>query len=732
MKCKKIAWLLSVVMSLTSIAAYAEGLGVCTHVEHGYVPESNMEVVENADIKWIRDGVGWTSVESTKNSFAVPEQTIRYFKTAKENGVNVLAILAFGRWDYVLSDGTTTQKFTMPKNSETEYMEGWKEYVRTVATEVGDYIDAYEVWNEPDHPTFNTLVTNGMTDYSEPASVYADLYIATKDILDEIDPGKPVLFGSLAGVKSEFYEAVDLALEAKGKSFNQYIDDVSIHCYAGNTEDLYGVLSGDFEKVLDSYNFDGDVWLTETGISTIGSITNDYQAKQLPQRALAWEKYLKDTSRNGIAFWYDLRNDGTDASDKEDNFGIVDYNYNPKPAFNSMKAWNTAVNYMSLIKYERPQTNTDLDKFINGGEYGVLATFSDGVNTTCLGYDENENNKTIKINLSGSKAYVYDYQGNILEEIDVSVTSTYNLKLTADITYVVCVNPRVYFDFVNFDKAHNIITVNGSTSELDATGLEVKLQDSEGNIVYSEKVAVTDGKFKTEISYNEKGSYNLTAGDDVCEYFATETVTIGEREVALGDSVVSVNGNRVTVTGTVTGAKNGETISALVVPQTVDLSSFKSENIAYVDDVEIENGSYSFEFEMPLKSEGTYKILLSGKNISGFALKENVVHGIASDYVNVCNFDYTLGENTISVSAKVKNPSATPKDCTIIVAQYEADGRLKDVSLTPVTVDANTVQTVEKTASCVMNADASTAKGYIFDGLEGIRPLVGNLPIPLN
>ena len=167
-------------------------------------------------------------------------------------------------------------------------------------------------------------------------------------------------------------------------------------------------------------------------------------------------------------------------------------------------------------------------------------------------------------------------------------------------------------------------------------------------------------------------------------------------------------------------------------PAAIDLKNLKAENIAYIDDVEIENGLYSLTFTMPKASEGIYQILLSGANLSNSNIKESVVYGMASEYVNVCEFNYTFGNNTILVTSKVNNPLPIAKTCDIIVVQYDNRGALAEVSVTPVSVDANVVQAIEKTATATKASDAVTLKAFIWDSLGNIYPLVEGLPIPFN
>ena len=277
MKSKKLALLLSLVIALTPVTSFAEGLGVCSHVSKGYDEVNNYEVVQNADLAWVRDECTWSTTETTKGNLNVPENVKRYFKSLHESGKKVLLVLDYGANSYyTLSDGNQNTTITMPTSDEAEYMAAWKNYVTTIAEDLGEYVDAYEVWNEPDLAYANSLIPeNNVTaaDYAAAAEAYVDLYVNTKDLLDVLQHEKPVLFGTLCrGGASDstlaFYNEMKAVAEEKGKTFDEYVDDVSIHFYKTTVSDATEELSN-WESTFDFVGFTGDVWLTETGLSEV-------------------------------------------------------------------------------------------------------------------------------------------------------------------------------------------------------------------------------------------------------------------------------------------------------------------------------------------------------------------------------------------------------------------------------------------------------------------------------
>ena len=86
-------------------------------------------------------------------------------------------------------------------------------------------------------------------------------------------------------------------------------------------------------------NGDGNkkVWATEIGAPTdTGHYSESEQASLASQLIPKWKSY----SWAGNFYWYDLRNDGTDITYTEDNFGTVRTDSSLKPSYAALKnAW---------------------------------------------------------------------------------------------------------------------------------------------------------------------------------------------------------------------------------------------------------------------------------------------------------------------------------------------------------------------------------------------------------
>lgn len=82
-------------------------------------------------------------------------------------------------------------------------------------------VDTYEVWNEPDNPTFWVPAPN--------ASYYANLYLRTRDAITAADPAARVLVGGLTNPTAFLPAMLHARPDLAG-----HIDGVAIHPYGAN------------------------------------------------------------------------------------------------------------------------------------------------------------------------------------------------------------------------------------------------------------------------------------------------------------------------------------------------------------------------------------------------------------------------------------------------------------------------------------------------------------------
>jgi hypothetical protein len=248
-------------------------IGICVHSlsanEAKFVSES---------------GAGWIRVD-VSDDFGVA------VTNAKAYNLSVLGIL-----DSWMFNQTTT--FTLKE---------WRDAVTHYVLQYSDYVDAWEIWNEPAHPSYSLSVER----------YYAMVQIASP-IIRQYDPSaKIVLFG---GLQLWSGDDVNLALDKEfarqlaAMNIEQYGDAISVHAYPW-MEQVESWLWEKYDESLAYYRglyAPLEIWITETG-HPIESDGEDWQARYMRD---ALQYFQGKVTR---LFWYSLLDNAAD----QKSFGLI-------------------------------------------------------------------------------------------------------------------------------------------------------------------------------------------------------------------------------------------------------------------------------------------------------------------------------------------------------------------------------------------------------------------------
>jgi hypothetical protein len=190
-------------------------------------------------------------------------------------------------------------------------------------------VHMYEMWNE-----WNGMVGN--THRGSPQD-YARFVRAVYPAVKAADPSAIFIAGSVGGLKLDWLSGM---LTSGGVGF---FDALSIHPYnfdtPTRTADTWAHDMFTTEAIIRRYTNGHDVplYITEMGWPTYSGTGGSS-----PQEAALFLAQMFLLARtmpflNGI-WWYDFRDDGWNAHNKEDNFGLVDPNLKPKKAFGALSA----------------------------------------------------------------------------------------------------------------------------------------------------------------------------------------------------------------------------------------------------------------------------------------------------------------------------------------------------------------------------------------------------------
>jgi len=192
------------------------------------------------------------------------------------------------------------------------------------------------------------------------------------------------------------------------------------------------------------------------------------------------------------------------------------------------------------------------------------------------------------------------------------------------------------------------------------------------------------------------------------------------------DVIVSVNGNLVTVLAYMDLVDENAKSTIIVVPENItDLKSITPANVAYIGETIAVDEVFTHRFTMPLGSEGKYKLLLKLANSE--VKNQNLDTGTAPNFASAGEFTIS-GNTSVTATAKISNISNVVKTASIVIAQYDSDGKL--LSVTPQNYEIP-INTVWQDYSCTIGKldNAATVSAFLFDSLTGIRPLANKVDL---
>lgn len=288
-------------------------VGVCVHLGPNKEPATPViELLASHGATSIRTDVKWDAVEKVKGQYSMPAAWDEVVNASVRNHIEPLLSLDYAN---PLYDGNA-------KPSSPEAVEAYSRFAEFVARHFKGKVHFYEVWNEWDWKT-------GHFPPGEPEP-YVRLLKATYPKLKAVDPSIVVMGGALTimGMQNGFLDSM------LSGGAEQYMDGLSIHPYG--TRDAPSIREhqiNDAETMLRKYNHGADfpIYLSEFSFNTSTSSTGvdpDTSAAYLMQIffLVRTMPYVK-----GI-WWYDYKDDGTDPTYNEHNYGLFKADMTPKPS----------------------------------------------------------------------------------------------------------------------------------------------------------------------------------------------------------------------------------------------------------------------------------------------------------------------------------------------------------------------------------------------------------------
>ncbi len=284
-------------LDLTQVTDSPFGVG-CHFGHSSRWPVELIPLISELGIKHVRDEMVWSQVERVKGTYTFNEQFETYMQALKGAGIDPLIIFNYVNSNYDAGAAPTTE----------EGLAGYTNYAKALL-EKYDQIRVNEIWNE-----FNIYSSGDKT----PQSYYGMMKALYPEV-KAVYPDTTILAGGTAGIPWGWLETL-----FQQEDVFDYMDGVSIHPYRwpGNPDGTDNEIER-LRNLIKTYN-NGEsvpIWVTEWGWPThngASGVSEEAQAAYLAQSTIL----MLAAGVEGM-YWYDLMNDGVNASYSENNFGLV-------------------------------------------------------------------------------------------------------------------------------------------------------------------------------------------------------------------------------------------------------------------------------------------------------------------------------------------------------------------------------------------------------------------------
>lgn len=350
--------IMGMLFSFPALAEEPFTIGVGTHLfnKSGSLTRV-MQLVAEAGITSVRDDAYWSTVEPRRGQLHIDSSWTKYLKEAALYGLNPLLVLGYGNPLYDDSAKPRTPQLRT----------AFANYSKFISGRLGDSVGFYEIWDEWDGE--NPGDTSLFSDYNA-------LVTETAQHIRTQNKQVKILAGAVTS-KGIDYEFANRLLESDVLS---RVDGLSLHpsvyCRSveRSTPEHWIEWLRDVDATLRSIvNKPVPLYLTELGWpSNDGKCGVDErtQAAYLA-RSFFLGRTLPDVK--GM-WWYDLINDGSDRNEIKQNFGLLQQNLEPKPAYYTLKAISPTLREFTYEAEKSRETDTNyLLRFSKGSEQVLVA-----------------------------------------------------------------------------------------------------------------------------------------------------------------------------------------------------------------------------------------------------------------------------------------------------------------------------------------------------------------------
>lgn len=434
--------------------------------------DEGMYLLSKAGAGFLRDGVGWSSVEKAKGSYVLPAAKKVENEMAEKYGFDILSTVAYG--NPIWQPGIPSRATYLPETDEA--IEAFSNYAAQLP---GWGYDYFEIWNEPNVSGFNS----GNTGWD----IYSKITIESAKKIKAVNPDAKIVPGSIVSIPDVPYSVLDQIFSSGA---GDYMDAFCIHPYIWDASPAQTNFHGKMEKLrkyMDDKGYpDIEIWSTEMGWGA-----GEQQAWNFEeQAAYLAQSYIvfKGAAGEGKFVWYDAVQDGLSETNREHNFGIIhSWGYpedtlrmHPRKALVALANMNNLLTEAKFVDYEVRNLEDYSYHFKMRDGRDVYALFS-SENANFIGLKTDRESVTV-IDLYGNEKTLYAKDGVI--NLVVGESTQYIVGENLDIRFC---EPTVYADVDEINLIYGEgkeIKIKGAESltksfEILGEGLNVEAKENE-------------------------------------------------------------------------------------------------------------------------------------------------------------------------------------------------------------------------------------------------------------
>lgn len=384
--------------------------GVSTHFGHTtYIDDINqsIDLIKALGVKCIRDDIRWEIIN--KSGYASLD---KWLQVLNDNNIKIIGILGFPDKESLGTDYRVSDEKELKK---------YEEYVKNIF-ERYDYVYKYEIWNEPN---INWKSDNDLYWYSR-------MVKSTNEIINN-DKSKIIVGGLMTPEKdtSSSITAQTFFQKIFNNRADKYSEYISYHQYDSSyTRKYMKKMYQSIQELINNYGGFMKTGITENGLKTeIGSKTQLHRSDEIIKQMIV-EKNI-----SSIYIYYCLRDIKVESSSL--NYGLLNYDYTPKPSYYAMKNYYENTNGAEYIGTVNISDELEAHVYDKDGKPVIITWSENSTNNIQIDYKDftakdlygkdiqpDENGK---LTITTSPVYLYDVDYNYFyKAISNVATSKYD------------------------------------------------------------------------------------------------------------------------------------------------------------------------------------------------------------------------------------------------------------------------------------------------------------------